>query len=418
MARDRPFRMKKDGDNDGKKTMVIIAVLLLLIFAVGGGLLYMMTQKGGAPAVPQPNKTNATPLQNQTNQSGQQGGNATQNLTPTCDDSCLSDAAVASQDASACGAIPSEAIRQSCYERLSGVSLDACKAVLNESRRQSCVTGFAVSGNNATLCDALTAGRDECRKAVDPCTGAADAALCRALGARDPSLCSGAKECLVNYSIGAKDESGCSLISDAVVSAACKSAVKFTDKCSGFPADAQRDLCYELFAIYSGDQYTCTQISRGSKYVYECFTYFAIRDANLTPCYNERIDLNDKWACLRNVSLATGDMAGCKAIDPLASTNQYLCASEFAQKYGDPSACEIITILASRKTCYEGSIIYSSANLKWYNCQNVSNFVYKNSCFTEAAKLYKDVEICNNIGEDFARESCISSFEANQTKTN
>jgi hypothetical protein len=289
--------------------------------------------------------------------------------------------------------------------------------VLNVSQRQSCVTAFAVSGGNASLCDSLDAGRGACLEAVDPCAGSSDAALCRALAAGDPSPCNGATVCLVNYSVQARDESGCSLVQDEVTAAACRSAVGFTDKCSGFSADAHRDLCYQLFATYSGDMYTCTQISRSSKYVFECFTYFAIREANITPCYNERIDLNDRWACLRNVSLATGDMAGCRAIDPLASTNQFLCASEFAKKYGDPSACEIIDILASKKTCYEGSIIYSNANLKWQNCGGVSNFIYRNKCYTEAAKLYKDVEICNNIGEDFAMESCISSFEANQTKS-
>jgi hypothetical protein len=410
MAREKSYRLKED---DNKKTILLIGVLLVLIFVVGGGLLYVITQKGGAPVTPPSNQTNNTPAQNQTNQTGQ---NNTQNQTQGCDDACLYDAAVGSQNASACSAISSYDLEQGCYTQLSGISLDACLAVVNDTPRESCVTHFAVTGSNMSLCDQLVQGKDACRRAVDPCFDALDAALCRAIEDDDPSKCLGDGDCLLNYSMASGDEAGCSLISNNIVSTACRSAVKFTDKCSSLPADAGRDYCYELYAIYSNDVYTCTQISINSLYTYECFTYFAIKQHDLTLCANERIDLNDKWACYRNYSLSTGDIAGCKAIDPLASTNQYLCASEYGKKYGDPSACEIIEILASKKTCYEGSIIYSNSNLKWQNCAGVTNFVWENKCYTESAKLYKDVSICNNIDEDFAKETCVNAYASNQTK--
>jgi hypothetical protein len=410
MAREKTYRLKED---DNKKTIVLIGVLLILIFVVGGGLLYVITQKGGAPMVPPSNQTNNTPPQNQTNQTGQ---NNTQNQTQVCDDACLFDAAVGAQNASACSAINSSSLEQGCYSRLSNVSLDACRAVVNDTLKESCVTYFAVSEGNMSLCDLLSQGKDACRRAVDPCFDAADATLCRAIEDNDPSECAGDSNCLLNYSMAAGDESGCSLITNTVVSTACRSAVKYTDKCSSLPEDSERDYCYDLFAVYSGDEATCTQISRNSMYALECYSYFAIKLRNLTYCGNERLELNDMWGCYRNYSLGTGDIAGCKAIDPLASTNQFLCVFEFAKKYGDPSACEIIETLASRKTCYEGSILYSNSNLKWQNCRDVTNFVWENKCYTESAKLYKDVSICNNIDEDFAKETCMNAYASNQTK--
>ncbi|MCI0504112.1 hypothetical protein L0Y65_05380 [Candidatus Micrarchaeota archaeon] len=408
MARDNSYRIKED---DGKNTILLIAGLLILIFIVGGGLIYMIAGKGAAPPIVPSNQSNQTPQ----NQTGQTGQNNTGNQTQVCGDACLFDAAVLAGNASACPLISSEGMEQACYVRLSNISLEACKAVANATMMQSCITAFAVAWDNITLCDLLVQGRDACRNAADPCINATDVGLCRALDAGEPSLCAGTTACLLDYSMMSGDESGCSLIPDAVVSTACKSAVEYSDRCASLVKDAERDLCYELFAIYANDAGTCTQISFNSLYVYECFTHFAIRQRDLKLCDNERIDLNDKWGCYRNYSLATGDISGCRAIDPLASTNQFLCAFEFAKKYGDPSACEIIEIPASRKTCYEGAIIYSNANLDWRNCMDVTNFVWKNKCYTESAKLYADVSICNNIAEEFAKETCIGAFAANQT---
>lgn len=408
MAREKSYRIKED---DNKNTIVLIAVLLVLIFLVGGGLLHILTQKGGGPPDVPPNQTGQTPVQNQT----EPGTNESQ--TQECDDSCLLNAAVGAKNASMCLAISANATVQACYWQLSNVSLEACMALLNQSLRESCIPAYAAASGNLSLCDLLESGRSACRKGVDPCADATDLKLCRALDEEDPSLCGGEVSCLVNYSMIGADESGCSLIAERAVSTACKSAAKYTDSCSSLSADAERDYCYQLFAIYSNDVYTCTQISYNSKYAYMCLTHFAISRNDLTICNNERLDLNDKWACYRNYSLATGDLQGCLAIDPLASTNQFLCSFEYAKKFGDPSACEIISILASKKTCYEGAIVYSNSNLDWHNCGGVTNFVWRNKCYTESAKLYGDASICNNIDEAFAKETCQGAFALNQTQS-
>jgi hypothetical protein len=137
---------------------------------------------------------------------------------------------------------------------------------------------------------------------------------------------------------------------------------------------------------------------------------------NLSICDEGDIGLNELWACYRNYSLITGNLSGCQNIDELAITNQFQCVFEYAKKYGDPSACDLIESLSSRSTCYEGSIIYSNQNLDWHHCSNVTNFIWQNKCYTEGAKITNNISICDYPSETYARESCRTSFESNKTK--
>ncbi len=415
MARDKSYYSKGDkGDDakDGRQTIVLIGVLLVLIVIVGAALISLLGQKGSGPAVVPPNNTNVTPQPpggaNDTNQTP---------VTPACNDQCLYDLAVAGQNASACAAISAANMSQSCFERLSDVSLDACMEVNNPDKLQVCVTSFAVAKRNISLCGLLVQGKEDCRLSVDPCINAPDKRLCGAINAGNPSLCEKNEQCLLNYSMEKKDSQACALISDNVVSTACRSAVQYTDKCSDLPEDATRDYCYMLFAIYSGDYMTCTQVSGNSIYMLDCLSYFAVKLGNFSVCNADRLGLNERWACYTNYSLQTGDFAGCQNIDKLASTNQFKCSFEFAKKYGDPSACQLIDSLATRNTCYEGAIIYSNANLDYAKCQYVTSFTWQNKCYTESAKLYKDISLCDRVTEEYAKESCRNAYEANQTSS-
>jgi hypothetical protein len=133
-------------------------------------------------------------------------------------------------------------------------------------------------------------------------------------------------------------------------------------------------------------------------------------------CKQDGLSLNTLWACYINYSLSTGDLSGCKQIDKLATTNLYSCASMYANKFGDPSACELITeTLTQRATCYEGSIIYSHQNLNWANCAGITDFNWRNKCYTEAAKLKNDTSICDHASPAYAVQSCRDSVIANQT---
>ncbi len=408
MPRDKPYHLKED---DGRKTMVLIGILLILIIIAGAALISIISQKGnGQPPPIYPNETNATPpITNITNMT-----NLT-NETAQCDDACMLALAVEAKNVSACSDIASQELEQDCYEQLSSVSLEACKAVADTAMRNSCLEAFALSQDDISLCDFMSGGNDDCRRAVDPCFDAADRTLCKALGASDPSICGKSEPCILNYSMQKKDESACSLIKDSVVSSACRSAVGHTDKCSSFMPGAQSDYCYELFAIYSGDYLTCTQISKNSIYMLDCLSHFSVVMGNLTLCDADDLGLNERWACYTNYSLGSGDIYGCQEIDELATTNRFRCAFEYAKKFGDPSSCQLIDASSSRSTCYEGAIIYSNQNLDWHNCADVTNFVWKNKCYTESAKLYADVSLCDKISETYAKESCINAYNSNQS---
>ncbi|MFN7990952.1 MAG: hypothetical protein U0R44_02220 [Candidatus Micrarchaeia archaeon] len=404
MAQDRPYRYSS-GKEESRGTIVTIAVLLVLILAVGGGLLYIIGQgqKGSGEPV-KPNQTNVTkPIPNVSN-------NTT--VAPVCDDQCLLGKA---SDISGCAVINSTAVKETCYEKLSGQSLDACKAVADKAKKSACITHFAVSGKDPSICDSLAEGRDACRHAVDPCIDSADKKLCAAVAGSKPALCGPDTSCLLNYSFQKNDSGSCSLIQNAALASACVSKIKNTDRCSDLPRLAERDLCYEMFAIYSGDYLTCTQITDDTTYAIDCFSVFAASMHDLSIC--DTFALDPKWACYTNYSLISGDLSGCTAINPLASTNRFKCSFEFAKKYGNPGACEaIIDSPSQKKTCYEGTIIYSNSNLDYRYCKDVTNFQWKNSCYTEAAKLAGDKSICSYITEDFAKQSCISSVALNQTK--
>jgi len=403
MPEDSKYSFHKE---DHKHTMLVIGVLVVLILVVGAALFYVMTSKPGVPVQPPVNQTNQTPT-NMTNQT---------NITPTCDDGCYYDRAVSQEDLSLCQQISDSGLKQQCYYELSDTSLDACKLVTDDAKRKVCITSFAVSGNDISLCDLLIAGKNDCRNAVDPCLGSSDADLCHALARNDPAECKSDSDCLLNYSLTKDDASTCELIQNAVVSKACVSAIKYTDKCDDLSTPAQKDYCYQLFAIYSDDFLACTQITPDSTYSLDCFSTFAASLHNLSICDQDGFSLNSLWACYRNYSLLSGDLSGCYAIDELATTNRFQCAYEYAKKYGNPSACQAITdTLAQRSTCYEGVIIYYPQNLDWRYCANVTNFEWKNQCYVQSAKLYDDISLCDYVEVDYAKRSCQSSYEANKT---
>ncbi len=404
MAKDKNYRFKED---DGRHTMLLIAALLAMIILVGGGLLVLLTQKGGGNGLPPAgNGTNATPP---ANQSAQPGQNATSNET-ACDDQCLLAEAVESGDHSECFDLPSDALAQSCLAQLSGNSLEACKALDESAAKTSCMTSFASSEGNISLCDLISGGRDSCRKAVDPCADSDDVTLCKALEAQDPRLCGGDMGCIFGYGVEIGSDSACSLIQNKGASAACSSAALGTDKCSALGQQAEKDYCYQLYAIHTDDLYICDRIGRNTVYGLECYSYFAGMENDLRICDRDSLSLDNKWACYTNFSLISGNLSGCENIHKLASTNLFRCSFEYGKKYGNPAACQLIELLPSRSTCYEGVIIYSNQNLNWTYCDEVTNFNWRNRCFTEAAKLYEDISICDGIAEDYAREACMDAY--------
>ncbi len=388
---------------DNSNILPLIGILVVLIILVGGGL-YLIITSGVAeePEEPPPIKpppVNVTPGINETN-------------VTVCGDECHYNNALMNESAEECGLIEDQELRQGCYEQLADVSLAACLEVTDAEKKDFCVTSFAVSNEDIDLCDLLTDKRDDCRKQVDSCIGTEHEELCRALREEDPELCDSESDCLLNYSITKDDAQACDLIQNPVIAAGCRSAVKETDKCYDLGLKSERDYCYQIYATYTNDYLVCTSISLNSIYRLNCLSMFAASEANHSVCDIGGLQLDDKWACYTNYSLMTGNLAGCEAIHVLATTNKYRCASEFAQKYGNPAACMLIENIGTRETCYEGAILYYNENLDPQYCGEIMDFNWKNKCFNEAAKLYDDVSICDGIIADgFAHKACIDAYE-------
>ncbi len=407
-----PSDINVDSKDDKRQTVLLIGILLVLIIVVGGALLFILVNR--APLPPEQTGQNTTPPPPSGN--GTIPANVT-NVTPQCDDSCLQARAVQESNVSECQLISDNSIKQGCFAMLSNVSIDACTAQDDAGAKALCVTAFAVSGNDIGLCDLLASGADECRVAVDACYGSSDRKLCSALEDKDPALCGQDSACLLNFSVALGNASSCSLIQNAALSKACASAVTGSDHCSDLGEEAQENYCYQIFAIYSDDYLTCTQIDPASIYALDCYSTFAARLNNLSICDMADLFLNDRWACYTNFSLLTGNLTGCRSIPELAPTHTFDCAFSYAKKFGDPSACEVITENSvSVGTCYQGAIIYSNANLNWQYCNKITNFVWMNKCYSEAAKLYHDSSICDKISDAPSRDSCKSSFALNQTQ--
>lgn len=400
-----------NAEESGSNTTLLIGGLLVLIILVGGGLLYIL----GSKIIP-------TPLENQTqvpqNQTSNQGNNTT--ITPpVCDDNCYYQLGINNKNLSACLQMANETLRQSCFTILSNESLDACKLLTDQGKREGCIMSFALANKDISLCNQIKNGT-ACKKALDSCYGLVDQDFCRAMRDSNANECNSDTTCLLNYSVAKKNASSCALIQNDVAVQGCFSAVSGSDRCSDLVAISQKDYCYEIYGVYSNNYLICTEISDSNIYMTDCLSQLAARAHDPTVCKTDGMNLDNLWACYINYSLISGDISGCYLIDDLATTNKYKCASGFAQLYGDPSACNAINDnLAQRVTCYQGAITYYPQNLNWVNCANVTNFNWKNQCYVASAKKYNDVSICNNIDADFAKTSCIDSYNlyaANQTK--
>lgn len=413
MAKDKKYSFSAE-EESGQNTTLLIGALLVMVIIVGGALLYILGQRT-LPPVPPANQTdhpaNGTIVPPANNTNG--------TTTPPCDDQCLYQKGIGGKNLSWCLLMQNDTLRQSCFQFLSSESLDACKLLTDESKKEPCITAFAKSRNDSSICNDLKDSTN-CKKAADPCFLRADQKICQALRDKDPAKCQFDTACLINYSLTESDPSSCSMIQNEVAVKACLSALGQTDKCSDFPSVSQRDYCYQLFATYSGDYLVCTQISASNMYMVDCLSTLGARAKNSSLCLADGLGVDTLWACYINYSLISGDPSACYLIDPLASTNRFKCATEFAKKYGDPSACLAITeSLTQRSTCYESVIIYNPANLDWTKCDPINDFNWRNKCYTESAKVNRNIGLCDHIDVDYARTSCQDSYNtyiANQPK--
>ncbi len=337
-----------------------------------------------------------------------------QNITEVCDDDCLLEKALAEKDTRYCEWMSNFSLTLACYETIAFDNFDACLKVENESLLYDCIVDYANKTGNISICDYLI-WEDEalrCKQTFDPCYyyNGTEQKICLALSHEDVSYCENDNLCLMNYSLETGNSSMCEEISLAAERQACRSYFAGTDMCDDLEAQAERYYCWQLYAIMSDNKLICTQIETvDGPYAVDCFSYFAAKTNDLDFCKQGPLELNDLWDCYISYSLITGDLAGCDKINRLASTHMFECYYEYAKKYGNPHACDLMDDPRYAKTCYVGSIM-NNTNLNFIYCADIDQEVWKNKCYTESAKLNEDISICNFITPEPEREICINSY--------
>lgn len=336
-----------------------------------------------------------------------------ENETEICDDECLKEKALAEEDVKYCDWISDEELQQECYVSIAGASMDACLKVNDPEVYGNCIIENANRTGNLSICDNLPEEQArECRVLFEPCYMHEDTEMriCLMLKHDDAMLCENDGLCLLNYSVEYNDETACDQISGEGIRTACKSYHAGQDLCIDLQSTAKKEYCWELYAILTDNRLMCTQITTESEYAVACYSYFAAKSNDITFCDAQNIQLNDRWDCYTAYALGTGDMSGCTAIDKLASTHRFNCFFEFGKQYGNPMVCPALDDPGFAKTCYVG-VIMNNTNLNWEYCADIPVEDWKNKCYTESAKLEKDISLCDFIVEELEREICTDSYQ-------
>ncbi len=330
-----------------------------------------------------------------------------------CDDQCLYEKALA--NASWCDDIANQSLKEQCYKHWANESLDYCLKA-DAATREECVYYHAKKQNDISVCE-NAANKTACVIFVDECYAyekEEEQGRCFAYKKGDYSYCQD-DMCYFDFALMKKNKSICEMIASAARRLGCISIIEKTDHCGELGTKAERDLCWQIFAIESNDSSVCFKITKQSMYALECFSYYAAKLRDLSFCDAGNFVLDDLWACYANYSLGSGDLAGCDAIYNkswgYASTNIYRCYSTYAKKYGDPSACNGIRDLAQMRTCYEGSIL-GARNINYLKCSDVQIETWRNKCYTEYAKYNNDSSVCYYIPTENERKTCYSAWRA------
>lgn len=382
-------------DKESRNMMFLIIGFLLILIIIGVGVLVFLFLSRLQPPVPVVTP-NVTDIANLTN------------ITPTeCDDTCMLQLAINTTSLDLCNKINSSSIQQNCYSLLANLSLTACLNLEDKSRLKDCVILHALKNSDTGICSNLAEpDATACLAKVDPCyaKNGTEKNLCLALSKKSYSLCKGDEECLFNYSQTTGTTAACGELGK-VKGAACKSIVLKKDECYDLPTQSERDYCYQLYAIGVDDKVICTMTYPDSLYALNCHSYFASKLSDLSVC--DSLSLNNRWDCYTNFSMGTTNVSGCVKIHRLATTSRFRCFFEFAKKWGDPSACDLINDPGQTTTCYVGSIMNNS-NLDYQNCDDVDRTVWKNKCYTQSAKNNKDSTICDYITTELERKGCLA----------
>ena len=387
-------------------TIVVALIVILVIVAIA-------LQMTNPPETPVGNGNGEIPFEHY-NETIVNETEITENETELCDDDCLYNKAVSEADIKYCEWMLNETYMEECYVSIAGVNIEACLKVKEPEIYWNCIIENVNRTGDILICENLTDEKIiECKALFESCyeeENLTDRRLCLALKNNDPIYCENDPMCLLDYSLEVADKSVCDTITDYIAErTACKSIHDGQDYCVNLDSVAEKEYCWELYAIATDQPLMCTQITTESQYALECYSYFAAKTNNLDFCNADNIQLNDRWDCYTAYTLTTGNLSGCDAINRLASTHMFNCYFEYGKLYGNPQACAMMDDPGFANTCYVG-VIMNNTNLNWEYCDGVAVEDWKNKCFTQSAQVERDISICDFIVKAPERQICTDSY--------
>jgi len=382
-------------EKERKKTLLKLGVIVavVIVIATGALLLSFFTKPHVKTDIPVPHVTKP-------------------NVTESCDDNCFWLSAQKTSRADDCEKIANNTKKQLCFAALAENSIEACKQVSEYTEQKNCLLIHVARTKDIALCSLLneadTAG---CILNGDPCyyTNETEKPLCRALNNKNASFCGGDTQCIFTYSKQANTTAGCNAFSTRPLKNACISIVLRSDQCTYLPSNDETNYCKQLYAIGTNQSNECRYIQSNTVYAVECFAYFAEQTKQVSIC--KGVEILKRWDCYKKYSDNTGDLSGCIGIDDFAPVAKEHCFINTGKKYGNPQACEYLTFdPGAREVCFRAAI-QDNTVLRSARCANLTNEAWSLRCYTNAAKLEKDIAICNKLQKDADVLFCRSNYK-------
>jgi hypothetical protein len=380
----------------GGAALLAIAGLAIIAFAI-----FLLAQPQAPPVVNI--VSNNTTITNMTSNT-----NGTWNSS-ICGDDCVFNLALESGNYSICAKMSANG-SDKCYSIFSFTTLDACVKMKDVQARKSCLSSLAESLGNSSIC-AMLPDADSQRicndKLKPPCAEFAgeEHDLCLALRNNDSAYCTG-KECAIGYGKAKRNSSACGVLGSEAERLACISIIDIKDACANSSVGAVADYCYAMLAAGTDQYFYCGYVKSGL-YKYQCLLAKAEFVGNASACDGN--DLEYKFTCYREYSLAKGDLGGCLAIKELyAEASRDGCIYDFATAFSNPSACNELENMNSRTTCYAAIILAKDKNLSVAKCAGVQLQVWMDKCFSAYAMQIQEPKVCGYITDnDAAKEQCL-----------
>ncbi len=300
-------------------------------------------------------------------------------------------------------------------------ALSKCKGVLLSGPRDTCMVALAVSSNNASVCNYVSPGNQQC--IVDVAEHYGSQSTCNLLANGTYKY-----QCTLNVSLRTGNPSACTALgnytSQCYYSYAKQNKFSNATICSYMSNLTEQAYCdavsnYNL-AINTGNQSYCTHVTNttDSKLPYLLFNYSSTGANSTSYLYYEYYNFTPRAYCYFNLALKYNSTSAC---DTIGGTIGSLCNGSLEalaqQKKNSTQTFNLTSILAScnqapgaiQQVC--SSAAYTAAAELYDNvsyCSGIGNSMYYYSCIDAMVQYYNNTSYCSYIKNSTAQSSCYS----------